>query len=126
LPDDWHFVHNQPHYHLPTGPARAAETTSASMLSERIILEGVDPVTQQLRLLQQVSNVGSEFARAPLIKLVDLRHRYPHKFSKILYELPVRVGELQRRDIPQTPRLLERALQRALASLPRTDARAPL
>jgi hypothetical protein len=33
------------------GSARAAETTSASMLTKGIIQKGVDPVIQQLRLL---------------------------------------------------------------------------
>jgi len=42
----------------------------------------------------------SEFARALLIKFVDLRNRHPYKLGKIFYELPVRVGELVNVEIP--------------------------
>ena len=73
-----------------------------------------------------MSNDGSEFARALLIKLVDLRNRYPYKFSKILYELPVRIGELVNVEISPKHLDCSNAPFSALASLPRTDARAPL
>jgi hypothetical protein len=93
-PEGWHFARYQPHHHLPTSPARATEAVSALLRGERMSQEGVDPVIQQLRWLQEVSNLCSEFARALFIKFVDLRNRCPHKLSKILYELPVCIGEL--------------------------------
>ena len=89
--------------------------------------EGVDPVIQQLRWLQEVSNLRSEFACALFIQFVDLRNRYPHKLGKILYELPVRIGELVNVEIPSKHLDCSNApCGIALASLPRTDARAPL